>query len=59
LRIREESHAHRPIGHAVRGYLLMHLGEAVFLRAELALPAVLFYLLFELVLATRPERTQI
>jgi 4-hydroxybenzoate polyprenyltransferase len=59
LRTRDESRAHRSIGHVVRGYLLLHLGEAVALKPELALPAFIFYLLFELVLATRPERTQI
>lgn len=59
LRIRDESRAHLSIGHVVRGYLLLHLGEAVALKPELAVPAVIFYLLFELVLATRPERTQI
>jgi len=59
LRTREESRAHFAIGHVVRGYLLLHLGEAAALKPELAAPAVIFYLLFELVLATRPERTQI
>jgi geranylgeranylglycerol-phosphate geranylgeranyltransferase len=59
LRIREESRAHTAIGHVVRGYLLLHLGEAMALKPALAAPAVIFYLLFEFVLATRPERTQI
>jgi 4-hydroxybenzoate polyprenyltransferase len=59
LRTREESRAHFAIGHVVRGYLLLHLGEAVALKPALAAPAVIFYLLFEFVLATRPERTQI
>lgn len=59
LRIRDESRAHLSIGHVVRGYLLLHLGEAVALKPELAAPAAIFYLLFEFVLATRPERTQI
>lgn len=58
-RIREEAEAHRSIAFVVRGYTLFHLGEAVALRNDIALAALIFYGLFELVLAIRPEKSQI
>jgi len=59
LRTRDESRAHVSIAQVVRGYLLLHLGEAAALRPALTVPAIVLYLIFELVLAQRPERTQI
>jgi geranylgeranylglycerol-phosphate geranylgeranyltransferase len=56
---REESRAHRAIACAVRGFVLLHLGEATAFRPDLALPVLGFYALFELALELRPERSQI
>ena len=54
-----EREAHRAIAWSVRGFLLLHLGECLAARPELWAAAALFYAAFELVLARRPERTQI
>ncbi len=59
LHARSERETHGPIAHSVRGYLLLHLGEAVALRPSLALFGLALYALFELALATRPERSQV
>jgi 4-hydroxybenzoate polyprenyltransferase len=62
LRILPTTHddeAHPAIAMVVRGYVLMRLGETVLLRAELALPALALYSLFELALLRRPCREQI
>jgi len=59
LRLRSEAEAHRAITWTVRGFVLLHLGESAVARPVLALPALLFYGLFELVLARRPERSQV
>ncbi len=58
-RTRDERKAHGPIAWVVRGFVLLHLGEATALRPDLAIPSLVFYLLFEVTLATRPERTQV
>ena len=54
-----EAHASYPIVSTVRAFILWHLAVAVHLRPEWLLFAILFYLLFELVLFTRPEKEQI
>ena len=59
LRMRLESEAHRAITWTVRGFVLLHLGESAVALPALAIPALLFYGLFELVLARRPERSQV
>jgi 4-hydroxybenzoate polyprenyltransferase len=59
LRTTVEADAHHAIAFVVRGYVLMHLGEAAALSPVLALPALGYYALFEGALAVRPERTQI
>ena len=59
LRLRGEREAHRAITWTVRGFVLLHLGESVVALSTLALPALLYYALFELVLARRPERSQV
>ena len=51
--------AHPAIAMAVRGYVLLRLGEVALLRADLALPALAIYALFEVALFRRPCRTQI
>jgi 4-hydroxybenzoate polyprenyltransferase len=59
LRLAGETEAHRAITWTVRGFVLLHLGEATVALPALALPALVFYGLFELVLARRPERSQV
>jgi 4-hydroxybenzoate polyprenyltransferase len=59
LRTRREGESHRAISFVVRGFVLLHLGEAVALEPKLALPALVFYVAFESSLTLRPERTQI
>ncbi len=54
-----ESEAHHAISHVVRGYVLLHLGEACAFAPRLVGPALLYAALFEVALALRPERTQI
>jgi geranylgeranylglycerol-phosphate geranylgeranyltransferase len=58
-RLRSESEAHRAITWTVRGFVLLHLGESAVALPALAVPALIFYALFELVLAARPERSQV
>lgn len=59
LRLHEEDEAHRAIGPAVQGHVLLHLGLAATVRPELLLPALAAYVLFRTALAARPETTQI
>jgi geranylgeranylglycerol-phosphate geranylgeranyltransferase len=59
LRIRAESEAHRAITWTVRGFVLLHLGESAVALPALVIPALLFYGLFEVVMARRPERSQV
>jgi len=59
LRLRAEREAHRAITWTVRGFVLLHVGESAVALPALTFPALLFYALFELVLARRPERSQV
>jgi 4-hydroxybenzoate polyprenyltransferase len=59
LATRREAEAHRSIGEVVRGYVLLHVGEAVWFQPVLAWPGLVYLVAFELALALRPERTQI
>lgn len=54
-----EDEAHGPIALCVRGYLLLHLGEAVMAQGSLVPLAVVLLALFELALAARPEERQV
>lgn len=58
-RIRDEKKAHHPIAQVVRGFLLLHLAEIVALRPTWLFPGVLFYLIFEIALRSRPEKGQV
>lgn len=58
-RIRDEKRAHRPIANVVRGFLLLHIAEIMLLKPDWILPAILFYIGFELVLNKRPEKGQV
>jgi 4-hydroxybenzoate polyprenyltransferase len=55
----DEKAAHGPIANTVRGFLLLRLSETVRLRPEWFFPSILLILLFERILAVRPERSQI
>jgi 4-hydroxybenzoate polyprenyltransferase len=59
MRTREEEAAHAGIAFSVRGFILLHLGEASAARPELSWPALALYALFEIALALRPERSQV
>ncbi len=59
LRLGDEREAHRAIAWTVRGFVLLHLGESAVALPALVAPALLFYGLFELALARRPERSQV
>ncbi len=59
LPARRDEDAHPAIAMAVRGYVLLRLGEVALLRADLGLPALALAALFELALWGRPCRTQI
>lgn len=54
-----EGEAWGPIENCVRGYLLLHLGEAGMAQPSLSVFALAFYGVFEVVLAMRPERRQV
>jgi len=59
LPAQRDEEAHPAIAMAVRGYVLLRLGEVALLRADLALPVLGVAVLFELALQRRPCRTQI
>ncbi|MFC1742660.1 UbiA family prenyltransferase [Candidatus Riflebacteria bacterium] len=58
-KISDEKDSHGPIANCIRAFALLHLGEAVALKPELAIFSILYYIAFEVVLAIRPERSQI
>jgi len=58
-RIRDEKKAHGPIANVVRGFLLLHIAEISLLKPAWIIPAILFYISFELVLKRRPEKGQV
>ncbi len=59
LRLGAERDAHLAIAWTVRGFVLLHLGEATAALPALAVPALLYWAAFEWVLARRPERSQV
>jgi 4-hydroxybenzoate polyprenyltransferase len=58
-RVSRDDQAHPAVALSVRGYLALHLGECVWLRPGLAVPALLLWGLFETALIFRPSRSQI
>lgn len=58
-RTRQESQANRPIANVVRAFILYALVIVVTLKMEWVALAAVFYLLFEVALKTRPEKTQV
>lgn len=59
LRATRDEDAHPGVAMVVRGYVLLRLGEVALLRAELSLPVLAVYALFEAALAGRPSRSQV
>jgi 4-hydroxybenzoate polyprenyltransferase len=59
LKTRKEDFAFGGIGLALRGYVLLHLGEAAAINNNLVLWIVPVYFLFEVLLALRPVKSQI
>ncbi len=59
LPAQRDEEAHPAIAMAVRGFVLLHLGEVALLRADLAAPALAIAALFEIALYCRPCRAQI
>jgi 4-hydroxybenzoate polyprenyltransferase len=58
-RLSDEADAHKAIGPAVRGFVLMHLGLAAAASPGLLPLVIVLYALFLLVLAGRPDRSQL
>lgn len=58
-RTRDEKEAFRPIANVVRGFVLLHLSEICLLKPTWFFAALIFYLMFELTLKTRPEKAQV
>lgn len=57
--VTRDDQAHPAVAMVVRGFVAMHLGEAVLVRPSLALFGVAVFAVGEAVLRARPERTQI
>jgi 4-hydroxybenzoate polyprenyltransferase len=55
----DENSAYVPIANSVRGFVLLHCGEASFMDHRLALFTLLFWSVFELFMKIRPERSQV
>jgi 4-hydroxybenzoate polyprenyltransferase len=55
----EEAEAHDAIGYAVRGFVLMHLGLAAAAVPALLAFVLILYVAFLVIMARRPERTQL
>jgi geranylgeranylglycerol-phosphate geranylgeranyltransferase len=58
-RTRRDDEAHRGIALSVRGFVALHLGEAAWLRPELALPGLVLLALLEAALRARPCPEQV
>ncbi len=59
LPVTRDADAHSAIAMTVRGFVLLHFGEAALLRDTLIVPLVALYVLFEAVLAARPDARQV
>ena len=57
--IRDEDEAHGPIGNVVRAFLLICLAIVASLKADWLIFIVIYYLLFELILKLRPDKSQV
>ncbi|MBM3324187.1 MAG: hypothetical protein FJY66_00805 [Calditrichaeota bacterium] len=58
-RIHDEKKSHAPIAHVVRVFLLYGLAIIVSNQPSWAVVAVIYYFLFEVVLRSRPEKSQV
>lgn len=59
FKLRDENEAYLAIVPTVKGFILIHLGLTVLLIPVLILPALLYYALFEISIAFRPDHRQI
>jgi hypothetical protein len=57
--VTRDDEAHPAVAMVVRGFVALHLGEAVLARPSLALFGAVVFAAGEVVLRARPERTQI
>ena len=58
-RIRDEAKSHGPIANVVRAFVLYGVAMVLALKPGWVIPALIFYVLFEVVLKLRPERAQV
>lgn len=58
-RVTTDAKAHPAVADSVRGFVLLHLGEAALLQANLIPISLLLWFAFETALASRPARSQI
>ncbi|MCX6841977.1 MAG: UbiA family prenyltransferase [candidate division WOR-3 bacterium] len=58
-RIRDEAKSHGPIANVVRAFVIYGLAMVLALKPGWVIPAVVFYVLFEVVLKLRPEQAQV
>jgi len=58
-RIRDESKTHGPIGDVVRAFILYCMAIILTLKLNWLIFIAVFYILFELILKLRPERSQV
>jgi 4-hydroxybenzoate polyprenyltransferase len=58
-RIRDEAKSHGPIANVVRAFVLYDVAMVLALKPGWVIPAVVFYVLFEVVLKLRPEQAQV
>jgi 4-hydroxybenzoate polyprenyltransferase len=58
-RIRDEAKSHGPIANVVRAFVLYGVAMVLALKPGWVIPAVVFYVLFEVVLKLRPEQAQV
>jgi 4-hydroxybenzoate polyprenyltransferase len=58
-RIRDENLAHGPISNVVRAFVLYCIAIVLSLKGSWLFPLLLYYLLFEISLKLRPERSQV
>jgi len=59
LPVTRDADAHPAVAMTVRGFVLLHFGEAALLKATMVVPLVILYVLFEIVLAARPDARQV
>ena len=54
-----EKKAYKGIENVVRGFVLIHLAESLALKPSLIIWGIVYYILFELIMVIRPEKSQV